>query len=194
MQYDKRNMLGKVTTVSCVHPTTFSSPSCLAASKGVQPPQYHDQDPPPQNRAASRPSISPEHVTTLENIESSIQSPPLPLDGSSGIVPLSSRSVELPAHPWKPAPLAPGVDPKVPKTANRVYDSVVAGMLTDAQHRFECLLFVENAYPDISIQIRWSFESWEEVCSKYKNFFELSKEMMNLVRISHGHPRLLTVN
>lgn len=88
----------------------------------------------------------------------------------------------LPAHPWQPAPLAPGADPKAPRTANKAYNNVVAGMLTDAQHRFESLLFVEDAYPGIDKQIRWSIECWDAVCSESQNYFELSKEMMSLVR------------
>ena len=54
-------------------------------------------------------------------------------------------------------------------------------MLTDAQHRFECLLFVEDAYPAIDTQIRWSIECWESVCVESQRYFDLSKEMMNLV-------------
>lgn len=90
-------------------------------------------------------------------------------------------SAPLPAHPWPPALLAPGVDPKAPKTANKVYDTVVAGMLTGAQHRFETLLFTENAYPDLDTQIRWSIECWETVCAESQRYFELSKEMRNSV-------------
>jgi len=55
-------------------------------------------------------------------------------------------------------------------------------MLTKAQHSFECLLFVEDAYPAIGTQIRWSMECWESVCTESQCYFELSKEMMNLVR------------
>lgn len=88
----------------------------------------------------------------------------------------------LQAHPWPPAPLAPGVDQKAPRTVNKVYDSVVAGMLTEAQHGFECLLFVEDAYPGIDTQIWWSIECWEMVYVGSQHYFKLSKEMMSLVR------------
>ena len=91
----------------------------------------------------------------------------------------------LPAHPWPPAPLTPGVDSKAPKTANKVYEPAVANMLNEAQHDFECLLFVENAYPDFDAQIRWSIESWEAICVKSQHYFELSKEMRNLVSSHH---------
>jgi hypothetical protein len=90
-------------------------------------------------------------------------------------------STTLPDHPWLPAPLAPGMDPKAPRTANKVYDAIVAGMLTEAQHRFECLLFIEDTYPGIDKQVRWSISCWEAVCLDTKHYFELSKEMMNLV-------------
>ena len=64
---------------------------------------------------------------------------------------------------------------------NKVYNSVVAGMLTEAQHGFECLLFVEDAYPGIDTQIRWLIECWETVCMGSQRYFELSREMMSLV-------------
>ena len=89
---------------------------------------------------------------------------------------------KLPAHPWPPAPLAPGVDAKTPKTANRVYESIVTTMLNEAQHKFECLLFVENAYPNLDTQIKWSIGCWENVCAESDRYFELSKEMRGLVR------------
>ena len=59
-------------------------------------------------------------------------------------------------------------------------------MLIEAQHRFEGLIFTEDAYPDLGTQIRWVFESWEGVCLKNKTYFDLLKAMMNLVR-RHAH-------
>ena len=106
-----------------------------------------------------------------------------PSQGSpeSRVAPLQSKT---PPHPWPLAPLAPGVDPKAPRTANKVYDTVVARMLTEAQHKFECLLFIEDAYPSIDTQIRWSIECWEMICVGTGCYFELSKEMISLVRIT----------
>ena len=104
----------------------------------------------------------------------------IPPPSSSGNTALQPK--QAPPHPWPPAPLAPGVDPKSPRTANKAYDTVVAVMLTEAQHKFECLLFVEDAYPGIDTQIRWSFTCWEAICVDTKRYYELSKEMMNLVR------------
>ena len=101
-----------------------------------------------------------------------------PITSCNTTFPLSAR---LPAHPWPPAPLAPGVDAKTPKTANKVFDNVVANMLNEAQHKFECLLFVNNAYPGLDKQIKWSIECWEAICAESQNYFELSKEMRNLV-------------
>ena len=87
----------------------------------------------------------------------------------------------LPTCPWPHAPLAPGMDPKAPRTANKVYNSAVVGMLTEAQHKFECLLFIKDAYPSIDTQVRWLSECWEMVCVESKHYFKLSKEMRNLV-------------
>jgi hypothetical protein len=75
-----------------------------------------------------------------------------------------------------------GVDPKAPRTANKVYSSLVAGMLTEAQHKFEYLILTENAYPNVNTQVRWSIECWEQVCKNSGNYFNLGKDMMNLVR------------
>ena len=124
--------------------------------------------------------LDPERVATPEHGGSGAHSPTPP--NFSRPVSLLPKCTELPDHPWPPAPLAPGVDPKAPKTANRMYSSIVAGMLTESQHRFECHIFVDDAYPDLGTQIQWSFHCWELVCVKSKNFFELTKEMMNLVR------------
>lgn len=112
-----------------------------------------------------------------------------PRDANPG----SSNAVQLPPLPWPPAPFAPGVDPAAPKTANRAYDTVVARMLAEAEHRFECLLFTENAYPDIDKQIQWSMECWEAVCIKFKRYYDLSREMMNLIkaRCPHGRGAIL---
>jgi hypothetical protein len=79
------------------------------------------------------------------------------------------------------------VDPKTSRTANKVYDNVVANMLNEAQHKFERLLFVENAYPNLDTQIRWSIQCWEEVCVASQRYFELTKEMRSLVRHAN-HP------
>lgn len=94
----------------------------------------------------------------------------------------------LPPCPWPPAPLAPGTDATSPKLANRAYNSIVSGMLAEAQHKFKCLIFTEDTYLDIHTQIRWAFECWEAICSKNKTFFELSKEMMNLVCLCMPSP------
>jgi len=91
--------------------------------------------------------------------------------------------VTLLAYPWPPALLVPGVDPKAPKNANKVYENLAATMLNKAQHKFESLLFVENTYPGHDTQIRWLIECWEAVCTESQCYFELSKEMRNLV---HG--------
>ena len=154
------------------------------------PPSRH-QDLPSQHRDLSPPPDPSERVTTPDINHPGRISPcsPTPLlpsrnppPSSPKAAPPPSQLTTLPPHPWLPAPLAPGVDPKVPRTANRVYESVVASMLTEAQHKFECLLFVENAYPSIDTQIRWSIQCWEAVCATSQRYFELSKEMRNLVR------------
>ena len=70
---------------------------------------------------------------------------------------------------------------KTPQTANKVFDPVVSRMLHEAQHRFECLIFVDNAYPTIDTQIGWSTECWEAACVDSRTFFDLSKAMRTLV-------------
>lgn len=158
----------------------LGSHNCFSS---VKPPTDQDQDPQHQN-----PSL-PCDRSELESINSPIGSTaPMPSRELDGEPPATSRnttpplSAKLPAHPWPPAPLAPGVDPKTPKTANKVYDNIVATMLNEAQHKFECRLFVENAYPNLDTQIRWSIECWEAICAESQRYFELSKEMRNLVR------------
>ena len=96
---------------------------------------------------------------------------------------MDAHNRTVPAHPWPPAPLAPGVDAKAPRMANKVYSNIVSGMLTEAEHKFECLLFIENAYPDVGTQVNWSIKIWEEICIKSGNYYNLVKDMMNLVRI-----------
>lgn len=54
-------------------------------------------------------------------------------------------------------------------------------MLKEAKHRFECHLFVDNAYPTLETQITWSIKFWEEVCMEIQNYFNLSKAMRGLV-------------
>ena len=113
---------------------------------------------------------------------------PVPSHGRDDALPttpgntLPPPSTTSPARPWPTAPLAPGVDSKTPKTANKVYDNMVATMLNEVQHKFECFLFVKNAYPDLDTQIGWSTECWETICTDSQCYFELSKEMRNLVR------------
>lgn len=153
------------------------------------PPQR--QDAPPQHQGPlPSPHIRSNRVNTPEHFDSptGVRSPEPPSQPnnpppSSSAVPY--KPVALPARPWPPAPLALGVDPKAPKTANKVYDSVVASMLTKSQHQFECLLFVKDAYPGIDTQIQWSIECWETVCSETRCCYALSKEMMSLVRDTH---------
>jgi hypothetical protein len=94
----------------------------------------------------------------------------------------------LPPHPWAPAPLAPGVDPKAYKIANKSYDTVISTMLKQAEHRFECFLFVDDAYPTVDTQIRWSTECWEDVCVQSSNYFELSNPMRMLVSVTSPLP------
>jgi len=197
MQHGNRNADRRAIKVSQAYMSASDSPSSHVANEGDPQPQH--RDPPPQRQDALPQHQDPDPLPSpipsdtdapeCDNSPVGVHSPAPPsqlsnppLSSSRG-APLSesSKSTVLPAHPWPPAPLAPGVDPKAPRTANKVYDSVVAGMLTEAQHRFECLLFVEDAYPSIDMQIRWSIECWEMVCSESRRYFELSKEMMNLV-------------
>jgi|SRR5882757_5067045 len=189
-----------------VSQVSFSTHSSLGSYtvttvRGVLPAQH--QDPPPthsarptQDRGSPSPPAPPEETgapsppPTHPNSLTSTHSPtPAPSQSSTTApTPAVPRPTELapqaPPRPWPPAPLAPGVDPKTPRTANKVYDAVVAGMLSQAQHKFECLLFTEDAYPNIDVQIRWSLECWEAVCSGTRTYFELSKEMLSLVRPS----------
>ena len=152
-------------------------------NSALPPSPEHTQNVPPAS------PIPLEHVGTLERGNSlspthdhSPSQSGNPVPASSGTATSSAAdTTHLPPRPWPPAPLAPGVDAKAPKLVNRAYSIVVAGMLTEAQHRFECLVFVEDAYPDLNTQIWWAFECWEAVCSKSKTYFELSKEMMSLV-------------
>ena len=90
-------------------------------------------------------------------------------------------SATVPARPWPLAPLAPGVDATSPQRANKNFEITVAAMLKEAEHRFECRLFVDNAYPTLETQITWSIECWEEVCMETQNYFSLSKAMRGLV-------------
>lgn len=146
------------------------------------------QDPPERQDPSPAPDL-PKHVDTPECVATPVgahSSTPSqsgnPPPSSSNDAPLGLPELRmLPTHPWPHAPLAPGMDPKAPRTANKVYNSAVAGMLTEAQHKFECLLFIEDAYPSIDTQVRWSSECWEMVCVESERYFELSKEMRNLV-------------
>ena len=151
--------------------TTHNSPGLHPASDRALPSQRVDQ---------SASLIPSEHGYSHESHALPSETGD-PSQGPSGVTPLRSK---LPPHPWPPAPLAPGVNPKAPKSANKVFETVVAAMLTEAQHKFECLLFVEDAYPGIDTQIRWSIECWEAICKGAGCFFELSKEMMSLVCIA----------
>lgn len=54
-------------------------------------------------------------------------------------------------------------------------------MLADAQHAFECLLFTKDAYPDLNTQVQWSYGCWEAVCKSSNTYYELSRDMLNLV-------------
>jgi hypothetical protein len=112
----------------------------------------------------------------------SVHSPTPPPQPVNPPIVSSMKRVEPPPTPWPTAPFAPGVDPKAQRKANKAYDSVVSNMLTEAQHKFELLLFVEDAYPKIDVQIRWSTECWRAVCLESERYFHLSKDMMNLVR------------
>ena len=149
----------------------------------TQPPVGDQHQPPP------RPSPSPAHdEPDLEHVNTPAgSSAPGPSRNEGGVLPPASNdsdvppSPAMPAHPWDPAPFAPGVDSKTPKNANKVYDTAVASMLNEAEHQFECLLFVENAYPNLDTQIMWSSKCWENTCIDSRKFFELSKEMRNLV-------------
>ena len=169
-----------VTTSTCRSLTSHT------VNKEVPQPQYRDlpshrQDTPsspvPTERASTPEYISP--VGTHSPV--SPPQPGNPPPSLSRVISSRAKSAMVPARPWPPAPLAPGVDPKAPRTANKVFDAVVARMLTSAQHEFECLLVVEDAYPGIDTQIRWSMECWEIVCSDTKCYYELSREMMSLV-------------
>jgi len=131
------------------------------------------------------------HVNTPECIDSPVSvhspSPPSqpgnpPPSPRARAISLRTTPATVPARPWPPAPFAPGVDSKAPKTANKVFSSIVARMLTEAQHKFECLLFVEDAYPGIDTQVKWSIQCWETICLSTECYYSLSKEMMNLVR------------
>jgi len=169
------------------------SPQCQDISPPQQDPLPQHQDPSPQRQLLPAAPVPPDYLGTPEHVSLSTGTcSPVPPSRSND-TPSSSRGAPpppkpmvLPPHPWQPAPLAPGVDPKAPRTANKVFDSVVAGMLTKAQHRFECLLFVEDAYPTIDVQIQWSIKCWETVCSGSQRYFELSKEMMSLVHTCCG--------
>ena len=148
-------------------------------------PQHQD---PPQHHNPSLALDLPEHIDTPEWVNPPVRTHSPASSQSGNLPPSSSKHAppppELPtllAHPWPHAPLAPGTDPKAPRTANKVYDSVVVGMLTEAQHKFECLLFINNAYPNIDTQFRWSTKCWEMACVESERYFKLSKEMRNLV-------------
>jgi len=65
--------------------------------------------------------------------------------------------------------------------ANKDFEGVVAAMLGEAGQRFECLLFIDNTYPTLETQMKWSMECWEAVCLESQNYFDLSKTMMRLV-------------
>lgn len=145
--------------------------------------------PPPEGSPPEHEDVStgPGRSSAPENIDTSPHAPQTPRPAGSECIDAagsvdSPPSSAVPRHPWPPAPLAPGVDPKAPRTANRVYSSLVAGMLTEAQHKFECLVFIENAYPNIDMQIKWSIACWEQVCIDSKNYFNLGRDIMNLVR------------
>ena len=146
-----------------------------------QGPSSHREGPLP-SPTPREPIATPEHINPSFGTHESSGTQSLqtdnPLPSPSHV---NSLPPKLPPRPWPSAPLAPGVDPKAPRMANKVYDTIVAGMLTEAQHKFECLLFVEDAYPGIDTQIRWSLTCWEETCVDAKRYFELSREMMNLV-------------
>jgi hypothetical protein len=184
MQHDQKK-IGHKGRIKVSHAYTLTPNSLISCTtgKGALPPQREGLHQPPIATVSDNVN-APEQVDPPAGAHSPIPSsqarnPPM---SSSHTTPLQSTSATLPDRPWLTAPLAPGVDPKAPRTANKVYDPVVAGMLTEAQHRFECLLFVEDAYPAIDRQIRWSISCWETVCLDMGRYFELSKEMMTLVR------------
>ena len=137
----------------------------------------------------SPPPDPPGHITPARNNSPTrIHSPgPAPSQfgnpnpPSSNIATSSMTGMDPPDRPWPAAPFAPGVDAKTPKTANRVYIDIVASMLTEAQHKFECLVCTENAYPDISTQFNWAYKCWEAVCLRTGAYYDLSKEMLCLV-------------
>jgi hypothetical protein len=134
--------------------------------------------PPPEHKDPLAPPGETEHSNTPEHVNASA---------------LLMDDPAVPSRPWKPAPLALGVDPKAPRTANKVYSSIVSGMLTEVQHQFGCLLFVDNAYPNIDTQVNWSIKLWEKACIGSGNYYDLGKDMMNLVRgLSITHPDILT--
>lgn len=168
-------------SITAQHDAVSTQRNAVSSSRLDNMYQHHDED------AGSPPPTSSGHATSTPASERAT-SPPVaslpspPSRRGNEPTPSSSRDDSLPPRPWPPAPLAPGTDPKTPKTANKFYDKTVAGMLTDAQHAFECLLFTKDAYPDLSIQVRWSLGCWEAVCKSTKTFYELSKDMLNLVR------------
>lgn len=86
--------------------------------------------------------------------------------------------MNIPPMPWPPVALVPG-----PPQTNTVwaYKQRVADMLISAQKKFECLLFVEDAYPHFHKQCAWSFRCWKEVCLEHQVFFKLSTSMRRLV-------------
>ena len=158
--------------------TKTSNPDA-ARQKRRQPVQdsplhHRDGSPSPSQspeRVASDPIATPRNTSSGAHADAN--HPPSP-EGSS-----SDASVDpTPPHPWPPAPI---VDPNATPTTNRAYDKVVVGLLTDAQHRFECLVFVRDAYPDINKQVRWAYQCWEDVCVKHKSYYELSKDMLTSV-------------
>lgn len=144
-----------------------------------------DEDRPPERQDPPSPHGGPE--SDLVGTSGAGDTAPAPFHEPDITPPTASQNAtsshpdNKPAHPWPTAPLAPGVDSRTAKTANKAYDTVTANMLNEAQHRFETKLFIENAYPDLETQVRWSMECWESACGEYKTYYELSKDMRSLV-------------
>ena len=184
------NLLSSHVVVNETAPPPLQHPDPPVREHRNVPPVPENRNIPsaPKNRNVLPPTPdSPEHASPdSPTIGAHSPTPPSqltsPSPGFSRGAPLRPTLATAPARPWMPAPLAAGVDPKTPRTANKVYSTAVAGMLNEAQHKFECLLFIEDAYPNIDTQIKWSIECWEEVCSDNRQYFELSKEMLSLVR------------
>ena len=170
MQHGKRSN-GSMIRVCWTHPFVYVAHP-LAVADSALPSQR--QAPAPEQDTSLPSPIPSERATTTEhgNSPSLTQAHSPSQSSNSELVSprvaasSSADNMGLPPHPWPPAPLAPGVDARSPKLANRAYDSVVSGMLVEAQHKYECLVFTEGAYPDLHTQIRWSFECWEAICSK----------------------------